>query len=158
MGRVVLAAEISLEELEALEDGPELARTRGLQDLRGVGEVELRRGPVRWSSTSDFSTTGNRTGCAGQPGFVWVEHGQGWPVTGCRGQPGFCPGRVPWAAPLFGLSRVPGQGWSRPIPSPWAGGPGWAEGSRPYFVLICSSFFQVYVRICLPALISSLLV
>ncbi len=37
-----------------------------------------------------------------QPGFVWVEHGQGWPVIGCHeqawAQPGFVLDRVPWAA------------------------------------------------------------
>ncbi len=30
-------------ELEELDDGPELVPSRGLQDLRGVVEVELRR-------------------------------------------------------------------------------------------------------------------
>jgi hypothetical protein len=108
-GRVFLAAEVGLEELEALDDGPGLVPSRSLQDLSGLVEVELRWILNDGPSPRTFRPLESGPGALGSPGLVWVEHGQGWPVTGCCGQPGFiligCRGQ-----PDVWVSRAPGQG------------------------------------------------
>jgi hypothetical protein len=50
-GRGVLATDICLWVNRGACRWPQVVRTMGLQDLRGVGAVELNRGPVRWSFT-----------------------------------------------------------------------------------------------------------
>ncbi len=56
-------------ELEALDDGPGLVPSRGLQDLRGVVEVELRRVLNDGPSPRTFRPLESGPSALGSPGL-----------------------------------------------------------------------------------------
>ena len=90
-------------ELEELDDGPELVPSRGLQDLRGVVEVELRRVLSDGPSPRTFRPLESGPGALGDPGLSGRTRSRlardrvPWAAR-------VCPDRVPWAARCLGES------------------------------------------------------
>ena len=90
-------------ELEELDDGPELVPSRGLQDLRGVVEVELRRVLNDGPSPRTFRPLESGPGALGDPGLSGRTRSRlardrvPWAARAC-------PDRVPWAARCLGES------------------------------------------------------